>query len=114
MKLRKGPLGAATPYTPQSARLRATIWGTSICTPWDLGDRAVTDRSTQGRHIQLVKEAERGVRPRTPEIDAKRLGEHGVVAEGKSIQIPQALAATQDAQQRQQVPGRKPNLASNA
>ena len=53
------------------------------CTAWDLGDHPVTDRSTQGRHIHLVEEvAEGGVRRRTPELDAQRLGEHGVVADG--------------------------------
>ena len=85
-----------------------------LCTTWDLGDRPVTDRSTQGRHIHLVEEvAERGVRRRTPELDAQRLGEHGVVADGESFQIPQALTATQDSQHRhqQQIPGREPNPA---
>jgi hypothetical protein len=34
-----------------------------------------------------------------------------VMTDGKALQIPQALAATEDAQQRhhQQIPGRKPN-----
>jgi hypothetical protein len=36
-----------------------------------------------------------------------------VVADGETLQIPQALAATQDPEhgQQQQIPGRKPNPA---
>jgi hypothetical protein len=77
-----------------------------------LGDRPVTDGSTLGRHIHLVEDvAERGIRRRPLELDAQRLVEHGVVADGKALQIPQALAATHNAQERhqQQIPGRKPN-----
>jgi hypothetical protein len=57
--------------------------------------------------------AEGGIRRRMPELDAKHLGEDGVVADGKILQIPQALTATQDSQHRrqQQIPGRKPNPA---
>ena len=73
------------------------------CTAWDLGDRQVTDGSTQGRHIHLVEEvAEGGIRRRTPEVVVQRLGEHGVMTDGESLQIPQALTATQDSQHRHQ------------
>ena len=85
-----------------------------LCATWDLGDRTVTDRRTQGRHIHLVEEvAKRGVRRRTPELVVQRLGKYGMVADRKALQIPQALAATQDSQHRhqQQIPGRKPNPA---
>jgi hypothetical protein len=48
------------------------------CTTWILGDRPVTDRNTQNRHINLVEEvAELGNRWRTPEPNAQRFGEHG-------------------------------------
>jgi len=59
--------------------------------------------------------AEGGVRRRTPELDAQRFGEHGVVTVGKALQIPQALAATEDSQHRhqQQIPSRKPNPAQH-
>ena len=64
-----------------------------------LGDRPVTDRGSEGWHLHLLKEvAKRGIRWRPPQLDLQRLGEHGVVADGESLQIPQALAATQDSQ----------------
>ena len=50
------------------------------CPARDLGDHPVTDCSAQCCHINLVEEvAERGIRWRTPELDAQRVGEHGVV-----------------------------------
>jgi hypothetical protein len=50
------------------------------------------------------------------QIQAQRLGEHGVVGDGKAFQIPQALAAAKDSQDghQQQVPGRDANAPSNA
>ena len=44
------------------------------------------------------------------------LCKHGVVADGKALQIPQALAAAQDPEHRhqQQVPGRDANAPSHA
>lgn len=67
------------------------------CATWDLGDRPVTDRGAQRRYIHLVEEiAERGIRWRPPQLHAQRLGERGVVADSKPLQIPQALAAAQD------------------
>ena len=60
--------------------------------------------------------AERGIRRRTPELDAQRFCKHGVVTDGESLQIPQALAATQDSQHRhqQQVPGWDANAPPHA
>lgn len=81
------------------------------CTAWDLGDRPVTDRRAERRHVHLVEEVtKRGIRWRPPQLHAQRLGEHGMVANGKALQIPQALAATQDSEHghQQQIPGREP------
>jgi hypothetical protein len=86
------------------------------CATGDLSDRPVTDHRTQGCHVHLLEEvAERGVRWRPPQLQAQRLGEHGVVADGESLQIPQALAATQDSQygHQQQISCRERNPASN-
>ena len=57
--------------------------------------------------------AERGIRWRPPQLHAQHLGEHALVAVGETLQIPQALAATQDPEHghQQQIPGRKPNPA---
>jgi hypothetical protein len=51
----------------------------------------------------------RGIRWRPPQLQAQRLGEHDVVANGKTLQIPQALASTQDSEHghQQQLPGGK-------
>jgi hypothetical protein len=53
--------------------------------------------------------AEQGIRWRSPQLKAQRLGEHGVVADGKTFQIPQALATAEYPEQRnqQQVSGRE-------
>jgi hypothetical protein len=61
----------------------------------------------------LEEVSERRVRWGPPQLQAQRLGEHGVVADGESLQIPQALASTQNSQHghQQQIPGRKPNPA---
>ena len=79
------------------------------CTTWDLGDRPVPDRSAESCHVHQAEEvAEGGIGGRAPEFDAQRLCEHAVVADGKTLQIPQALATAQDPQHRhqQQIPGR--------
>ncbi len=84
------------------------------CAPMDLGDSPVTDRCAQRRHIHLLEEvAERGIRWRPPQLLAQRLGGHGVVADGKALQIPQALAGTQDFEHghQKQIPGRETNPA---
>ncbi len=84
------------------------------CTIWDLGYRPVTDRAAQGWHVDLLEEvAERGIRWRPTQLQAQRHGERGVVADGKPLQIPQALAATPDPEHghQQQIPGWKPNPA---
>ena len=84
------------------------------CATGDLGDRPVTDRSAQGGHIHLLEEvAERGIRWRPPQRQTEGLGQDAVVADGETLQIPQALAATKDSEhgQQQQIPGRKPNPA---
>jgi hypothetical protein len=84
------------------------------CATRDLGDCPVTDRGAQGCHVHLLEEvAERGIRWWPPQLHVQRLGEHGVVANGKALQIPQALAATQDSEHghQQQTPGREPNPA---
>jgi hypothetical protein len=81
---------------------------------WDLGDRPVMDRPAERCHVYLVEEvAERGLRWRPPQSKAECLGEGTVVTDGKTLQIPQALAAAQDSQNghQQQIPGRKPNPA---
>jgi len=81
------------------------------CAAWDLGDRPVTDRRAERCYVLLVEEVtKRGIRWRPPQLHAQRLGEHGVVANGKALQIPQALAATQDSEHghQQQIPGREP------
>jgi hypothetical protein len=78
------------------------------CTTRDLGDRPVADRSAESRHVHLAEEvAEGGIGGRTPEFDAQRLAQRAVVADGKALQIPQALATAKDPQHRhqQQVPG---------
>lgn len=67
------------------------------CTTWDLGDRPVPDRGTQGCHVPLQEEvAERGIRWRSPQLKAQRFGLHAVVADGKTLQVSQAQAAAQD------------------
>lgn len=84
------------------------------CPAWNLGDRPVTDRRAERRHVHLVEEVtKRGIRWRPPQLNAQRLGEHDVVANGKALQIPQALTATQDSEHghQQQIPGWKPNPA---
>jgi len=84
------------------------------CATGDLGDCPVTNRSAQCRHVHLVEEvAERGIRWRPTQLQAECLGEHAVVADGETLQIPHALASTQDSEhgQQQQIPGRKPNPA---
>ena len=84
------------------------------CTTWDLGDRPVTDHRTQGCHVHLLEEVAEGrIRWRPSQLQAQRLGEHGVVADGETLQIPQALAATQDSEHghQKQVPGRETNPA---
>jgi hypothetical protein len=68
-------------------------------TAGDLSDRPVTDRSAQRSHVHLVEEVtKRGIRWRPPQLHTRRLGEHGVVADGKTLQNSQALAATQDSE----------------
>ena len=59
--------------------------------------------------------AERGIRRRPPQLQAECLGQGAVVADGKTLQIPQALAAAEDSQHRhqQQVPGGKTHAASH-
>jgi hypothetical protein len=84
------------------------------CASWDLGDRPVTDRLAQRRHVHLVEEVtKRGIRWRPPQLHTQRLGEHGVVANAKALQISQALASTQDPEHghQQQVPGGKAHAA---
>jgi hypothetical protein len=84
------------------------------CTIGDLGDRPVPDRSAESRHVHLAEEvAKGGIRGRTPEFDAQGLCEHAVVADGKTLQIPQALATAKDPQHRhqQQIPGRNADPA---
>jgi hypothetical protein len=51
--------------------------------------------------------AERGIRWGPPQFKTKRLGERGVVTDGETLQIPQALATAQDPEHRhqQQIPG---------
>ena len=72
---RRPPTGGGLNGAPK--RLAVTHQLIEIsCPTRDLGDRPVTDFSTQGRHIHLAEEvAERAVRWRTPELDAQRLGE---------------------------------------
>ena len=85
-------------------------------TTWDLGDRSVADRSTQSRHVHLAEEVvESRIGGQSPEVDSKRLGERAVVSNGKTLQIPQALATAQDPQHRhqQQIPGRNADPASH-
>jgi hypothetical protein len=87
------------------------------CSPWDLGDHPVTDRSTQCRHVHLQEEvAERGIRWWAPELLPKHLGENAVMPASETLQITQALAATQDSQHshQQQVPSRKANAPPHA
>ena len=58
--------------------------------------------------------AERGIRRRSLQLNSQRLGEYGVVADGESLQIPQALATAQNSEKghQQQNPSRKPNPAA--
>jgi hypothetical protein len=84
------------------------------CASGDLGDGPVTNCSAQRGHVHLLEEvAERGIRCRPTKLQAERLSEHGVVADGKAFEIPQALAAAQNSENsdQQQIPGRKPNPA---
>ena len=67
------------------------------CPTWDLSDRPVTDGGADGSDIHLQEEvAESGIGGRTLEPKAKRLCEHIVMAPGKTLQIPEALAFIQD------------------
>ena len=84
---------------------------------WDLGDGPVADRSTESRHIHVLEEVAEGrIGRRSPELKAQSHCEHAVVADRKALQIPQALAAAQDPEHRnqQQVPGRDANAPSHA
>jgi hypothetical protein len=86
------------------------------CATRDLGDCPVTDRRAQPRHVHLMEEvAERGIRWRPSQLQAECLSQRAVVAYGKALQIPQALAATQDPEHghQQQIPGWKPNPAAH-
>jgi hypothetical protein len=79
------------------------------CTTWDLCDRPVADGSAESRHVHLVEEVAEGrIGGGTLEFDPQRFGQHAVVADGKTFQIPQALATAQDPEHRhqQQIPGR--------
>jgi hypothetical protein len=68
----------------------------------------VTDRSAQRRHVHLVEEvAERGIRRRPPQPQAECLGQGAVVADGKTLQIPQALATAEDSQHRHKQAGKR-------
>ena len=93
-----------------------------LCPTWNLDDRPVTDRGAQGCHVPLAAAvAERGIQGRLPQLHAQHRGEHGMVAdgigeafsEGVALQLPQALASTQDSEHghQQQIPGREPNPA---
>ena len=110
---RGAPAGRGLDRTPQGLAVTHQLIEI-CCAAWDLSDRPVTDRAAQGWHVDLLEEvAERGIRWRPPQLHAQRLGERGVVADGKPLQIPQALAATQDPEHghQQQIPGWKPNPA---
>jgi hypothetical protein len=57
--------------------------------------------------------AERGIRWWSRQFDTKSNGQNAVVADGKALRIPQALATAQDSQHgyQQQIPGWKANTA---
>ncbi len=79
------------------------------CPEWNLGDGPIPDGAADGSDVHLYEEiSECGDRRRTPELDAKRLREHGVMTPGKALHITQALALAQDLKYRhqQQIPGR--------
>ena len=67
----------------------------------NLGDRPVTDGSAESCNIHLAKEIPKsGIGRWTSEFQSQRLGQHAVMAEGKTLQVPQALAAAYGAQHR--------------
>jgi hypothetical protein len=87
------------------------------CATRDLGNCPITDGGAESGHDHLQEEiAERVVRGRSAEFKPQRLGQNAVVTDGKTLQVPQALATTEDAQHRhqQQIPGREPHPASHA
>ncbi len=73
------------------------------CTTWDLGDHPDLQLPADFGHIHLQKQiAEGGISGRPPELKPQRLVQRSVMADGKALQIPQALAAAQDPEHRHQ------------
>ena len=72
--------------------------------------------SAERCHVHLVEQvAERGIRWRPPQLQPECLGKNAVVADCLSVQVPQALASSQDSKHghQQQVPGRKAHAAAH-
>jgi len=110
------PAGGALHRTPQGLAVTHQLIEIRRATR-DLGDRPVTDRRAQHRHIHLLEEvAEGGIRWWSPQLQAQRCGQDVVVADGKALEISQALAAAEDSQHghQQQVPGGKTHAAPHA
>jgi len=87
------------------------------CTTRDLSDRPVPDGSAEGGHIDLQEEVAKGRVGRwPPQLQTQRRGENAVVATGKTLKIPQALALAQDPEcsHQKQIPGRDANAAAHA
>jgi len=61
-----------------------------------LGDRPVANRSAQPRYVKLVEEVgEGGIRWWLRKFDTKSDAQNTVVADGKALQIQQALTTAQ-------------------
>jgi len=72
-------------------------------TTWDLGEHPPLQLPADLGHINLQEQiAEGGISGWPPELKTQRLVQRSVMAEGKALQIPQALAATQDPEDRHQ------------
>jgi hypothetical protein len=73
------------------------------CAIRDLGDHPDLQLPADFGHIHLQEQiAEGGISGRPPELKPQRLGQRSVMADGKALQIPQALAAAQDPKHRHQ------------
>ena len=73
------------------------------CTIRDLGQHPDLQLPADFGHIHLQEQiAEGGISGRPPELKPQRLVQRSVMADGKALQIPQALAAAQDPEHRHQ------------
>ena len=106
----EGHLGNEGPATDLGRDDRATQ-GLAIahqliqtgCTIRNLGQHPDLQLPADLGHIHLQEQIpECGISGRSPELKPQRLDQRGVMADGKALQIPQALAAAQDPKHRNQ------------